>query len=317
MQDPERRNMPHSLEGKTVVVTGAGGFIGPFVVHALLMRQTRVYALMGAPGQATCPVPAEVVPVVGDITDAAVISDLVDGADLVVHLAGPASVRDSFTQPNEYARVHVCGTATVLEACRKRGVKRFVYLSSAQVYGPPQTELVREDNRLEARSPYGAAKIAAERLVEAVAGGTGMRAAVLRAFSIYGPGLSSESVLGTILRQVQSSDCVQLQDLRPVRDYCYVEDLADAIILSCTASFEGSCTMNIGTGIGNMWVDLARLVVDRFGRDLPIREVNQQSVAPNLDRLVANPNLARQVLGWNPKTLLRLGITKTIHSFAA
>jgi nucleoside-diphosphate-sugar epimerase len=309
--------MPPLLEGKTVVVTGAGGFIGPFVVHALLMQQARVLALMGAPGQTTCPPLPEVVPVIGDITDAAVISDLVDGSDLVVHLAGQASVRESFAQSNEYARVHVCGTATVLEACRKRGVKRFVYVSSAQVYGRPQTELVREDNRLEARSPYGAAKIAAEKLVEAVAYGAGMRAAVLRAFSIYGPGLSSQSVLGTILRQVQSSDCVELQDLGPVRDYCYVEDLADAIILSCTASFEGSCTMNIGTGIGTSVGQLARLVVERFGLDLPIREVKQKSVAPDLDRLVADPSLARQVLGWDAKTPLRLGIKKTIHSSAA
>jgi nucleoside-diphosphate-sugar epimerase len=308
--------MSRLLEGKSVVVTGAGGFIGPFVVHALLMQQTRVHALMGAPGQTICAGPAEAVQVIGEITDAAVISDLVDGSDLVVHLAGPASVRESFAQSNEYARVHVCGTATVLEACRKKGVKRFVYLSSAQVYGRPQTALVREDNRLEARSPYGAAKIAAEKLVESVACGAGMRAAVLRAFSIYGPGLSSESVLGTILRQVQSGDCVELQDLRPVRDYCYVEDLADAIILSCTANFEGSCTMNIGTGIGTSVGELAKLVVERFGRDLLIRDVKQKIDAPELDRLVADPNLARQVLGWNPKTPLLLGINKTIQPSA-
>jgi UDP-glucose 4-epimerase len=265
--------MPHLLEGKTIVVTGADGFIGPFVVEALLRQGTSVRTLMGQPGPATRPAPARVSSAVGDVTDAAVIGKLVDAADVVVHLAGAASVQESFAKPSEYARVHVCGTATVLDACRQRGINRFVYLSSAEIYGRSANGLVREDHRLEARSPYGAAKIGAEKLVEAFAHSGGIQAAVLRAFSIYGPGLSSESVLGTILRQAQSNDHLELRDLRPVRDYCYVEDLAEAIVLSCAARFEGSCPINVGTGIGTSVGELARLVLASFGRVLPILEL--------------------------------------------
>ena len=78
-----------------------------------------------------------------DITDAAIVRELVEGSDAVVHLAGPASVSESFENATEYARVHVCGTATVLDACREEGIRRFVYISSAEVYGRSETELVR------------------------------------------------------------------------------------------------------------------------------------------------------------------------------
>src|SRR5580658_6465555 len=99
------------LETKTVVVTGAGGFIGPAVVQAILVQGAKVRALVGPPGEVVCKTPEGVLTAFCDITDAAVIGELVEGSDAVVHLAGPASVSESFENAAEYARVHVCGTA--------------------------------------------------------------------------------------------------------------------------------------------------------------------------------------------------------------
>jgi len=306
------------LEGKTIAVTGADGFIGSFVVPALLRQGSSVRALIGSPEQTPRPALAGVPSWVGDITDAAVLYDLVGGADIVVHLAGTASVKESFAKASECARVHVCGTATVLEACRGRGVKRFVYLSSAEVYGRPMHEVVREDHRLEARSPYGAAKIGAEKVIEAFAHSDGIRAAILRAFSIYGPGSSSESIFGTILRQARSNDRLELRDLRPVRDYCYVEDLVDAVVLSCATRFEGNCPMNIGTGRGTSVGELAKLVLEYLGQDLPIVEGDKKErpSGSEIYRLVADCSLARRVLGWSPGTPIRVGIENTLRALS-
>ena len=307
------------LEGKIVVVTGAGGFIGPSVVQAMLRHGARVRALVGPPGSIGRGVPQGVLTAFCDITDQAIIRELVQGSDALVHLAGPASVTESFENAIECTRVHVCGTAAVLDACGAEGIGRFVYISSAEVYGRSETRLVQEHQQLEARSPYGAAKIGAEKLVEAFILNTQMQAAILRPFSIYGPGLSRQSVLGTILHQAQNDDCIQLRDLKPIRDYCYLDDLAQAIVLSCVAKLEGRCVLNIGTGVGTSVGELAQIVLKVRGLNLPIRECNhdKRPATAEIFRLVADPSLARKVLGWSSQIPLALGIQKTAQCSVA
>src|SRR5437016_6784551 len=123
-----------------ILITGAGGFIGSKVVGALLRRGATVTALVAQPGQRAHVFDSTSLEnVVADINDAAVLEDLTKGIDIVVHMAGPPSVAASFDEPAVFARTHVAGTATVLNACRNAGVRRFVYVSSAEVYGRPQT----------------------------------------------------------------------------------------------------------------------------------------------------------------------------------
>jgi UDP-glucose 4-epimerase len=153
-------------------------------------------------------------------------------ADAVIHLAGPPSVAASFDLPAEYARIHVGGTATVLDACRRLRIRRLVYLSSAEVYGQPQTNPVREDHPLEARSPYAAAKIGAEKFIESFAYSFALQSVILRPFSVYGAGLCSQSLIGAILHQARHGDSVRLATLAPIRDYCHVKDVATAILLA-------------------------------------------------------------------------------------
>ncbi len=159
----------------TLAVTGAGGFLGASLVRMLAGSGQPVRALMGPPGSVGHPPPDGVEVCHAEIDDARAMGELVDSAAAVIHLAGPPSVADSFQRPAEHARVHVTGTATILQACRNAGVGRIVYISSAEVYGQPQVESVDERHRLQARSPYAAAKIAAEHFIRAhiMAGGGG------------------------------------------------------------------------------------------------------------------------------------------------
>ena len=299
-------------------MTGGGGFIGRFVLNSLVRNGASVRALMGAPGQRIQSAPTEVLTAIADITDAAVVSKLLAGCDVVVHLAGPPSVSASFTQSAEYFRIHVCGTDLILRACHAAGVKRFVYMSSAEVYGPAEMPSITEDHPTNPVSPYGKVKSLAEKLIQTYAGKSEMQTMILRAFSIYGPGMSQESVLGTILRQAESNDCIELQDLRPIRDYCYVGDLADAVVLSCAARLNGSYILNIGTGVGTSVSELAKLVLQICRRNLPIREttVKERPVACEIYRLIANNSLAKRVLDWTPAAPLRLGIEQTLLHWA-
>jgi len=120
-----------------------------------------------------------------------------------------------------------------------RGANRkLIYVSSAEVYGRPLRSPVGEDHPLSARSPYGAAKIGAEKLIEAFVHAFGLRAVILRPFSIYGPGASSESLIPRIIDLARKGLPVLLRDLRPVRDYCFVTDLAEATASACSSRIE-------------------------------------------------------------------------------
>jgi nucleoside-diphosphate-sugar epimerase len=306
--------MPREVEGKTIFITGAGGFIGSAVVAALLGRGARVRALAGAPGDVIRDLPREVMARRGEITDGAAVSELMAGADVVIHLAGPPSVAESFEQPVEYVRVHVAGTAAVLAACRRLNVRRLIYLSSAEVYGRPQTNPVSEDHPLQARSPYAAAKIGAEKLVESFVHAFAIEATILRPFSIYGPGLSSASLIATIIRQAQEEGCVRLASLTPVRDYCYVEDLASAVVRACAVKGAAPAAINIGSGVGTSVSDVANLVLEIIGREIPVIETGAARPAGSeINCLIADTRKAQTFLGWMPAYSLEHGLAETIE----
>jgi nucleoside-diphosphate-sugar epimerase len=307
--------MLQTVEEKTIVVTGGGGFIGSVVVDLLVRSGARVRTLVGAPGDEVQEPPAQVTSIRADITDSSALRELTAGADVVIHLAGSASVAASFESAVEYSRVHVGGTTALLDVCRRLSIPRFIYLSSAEVYGRPYKNPVREDFPLQARSPYAAAKISAERFVEAFAYGFGMQAVVLRPFSVYGPGSPSESLIGTILRQARRDDSIVLRDLKPTRDYCYVTDLAEAILCSCTAQVPEFCIANIGTGIGTSVADLARLILQILGRNIPVIESSEKKRpgSSEIYNLIADPTQAEAILGWVPRTTLRAGVERIIQ----
>ena len=307
--------MSQTLEEQTILVTGGGGFIGSVVVDFLSNSGAKVRTLVGAPGDKVKAPPPQVTSITADITDHAALSEISAGADVVVHLAGPASVAASFESAVEYSRVHVQGTTVLLDVCRRVRVPRFVYVSSAEVYGRPPTNPVREDFPLQPRSPYAAAKISAERFVEAFAHSSGIQAIVLRPFSVYGPGSPSESLIGTILRQARRDDSIVLNDLRPTRDYCYVTDVAEAILCSCAAQLPEFCIANIGTGIGTSVADLAHLILQILGRDLPVTERtdSKRPTSSEIYNLIADRSQAEAILGWVPKTTLRSGLERIIQ----
>jgi UDP-glucose 4-epimerase len=298
-----------------VSVTGAGGFLGSAVVRAFIEAGHDVRAHRGAPGDPAFALPADVYAIDADITDEAALATVVRGTDACVHLAGPASVAASFAAPQTFARAHVEGTANVLRAASQANVARFVYVSSAEVYGRPACDPVSERAPILPRSPYGAAKAGAEASVgAAVRSGAIEAAVILRPFSIYGPGQRANSLLGTILHQVSHDDAVVLDDLRPERDYCFVGDVADAFVAACVSRIPGVTIANVGSGAGISVGELARAAVAAGGRAMPIRERGAtRPPAAEIHRLVADVELAERLLGWRPAVSLADGLQRCFH----
>jgi nucleoside-diphosphate-sugar epimerase len=306
--------MEQPLQGRCITVTGAGGFLGPAVVAALARKGALVQAIIGPPNEtARIPKGASYVAQV-DIRDSAAIRKLVAGVDAVVHLAGPPGVGASFQDPSRYVRVHGEGTAALLQACRAEDVRKLVYVSSAEVYGRPLRSPVAEDHPLSARSPYAAAKIGAEKLIEAYVHAFDLRAVILRPFSIYGPAASADSLIPTIIDLARRGRPVLLRDLRPIRDYCFVTDVADAIASACVLQSRELEIFNVGTMRGTSVKRVAELILAALALTCPVREIDERDRPGNseIHELIADNRRAREVLRWQPAIALEDGLRMTV-----
>jgi nucleoside-diphosphate-sugar epimerase len=304
-----------------VFVTGAGGFLG----HAVLSRGVQLHHEMrvhvGPPGFHGIRPGPDVPTVHADIEDVDALRSLAARADVVVHLAGPAAVAASFDEAAEYLRVHVLGTEATVRLCRVLDAPRLVYVSSAEVYGQPSRSPVPEDAPLRPRSPYGAAKVGAEGVVGAAVRAHGLDAVVLRPFSVYGPGMRPGSVIGTVLTQALAGDEVQLFATRVVRDFCLVDDVAEAVWAACTTvpPRTGLRVYNVGSGRGTSMAELARTVfavLDRSGR-VTQRAGQDRPAAADIVELVADVAAARRDLGWQARTPLPIGLRRTLDWWKA
>jgi nucleoside-diphosphate-sugar epimerase len=304
--------MSNDLHKQNIGLVGANGFIGSAILRALLHRGIAPQALCG-PIASPRSLPADVQFVTCDLADADRLESWVAGLEVVIHAAGPPSVQRSFEMAEEYVRVHVEGTAALLRACRIAKVNRLVYISSAEVYGRPEINPVAETHRLQARSPYAAAKIGAEKMIEAHVESFGLRAVILRPFSIYGPYFHSDSLLSRVVSTAKRG-CIRVRDLRPVRDYCFVGDLAAAVLQACFIPEDKLQIVNIGSGEGTSVADFAELVLRSLGLNIPMVEerLDSRPGQSEIFELIADITTAQNVLGWLPATSLLEGLRLTL-----
>jgi len=304
------------LRDRPVLVTGAGGFLGARVVHRLVLRGARVRTWLGpapAPGLQLPPAGAEIV--YGDIADRDALDDALAGIDGVYHLAGPPSAAASFAAPSSYLHSHAAGTAALLERCIAHRVARLVHVSSAEVYALAAAP-VTEDHPRAPRSPYGVAKLAAEQWLELCATAGGVLATIVRPFSVYGPGAPPASLIATVVAQVARGEPPEVADLRPVRDYCFVDDAADGIARAGCRSSAGVRTYNLASGRGIAVADVVRSVLQAAGRtDLAIgeRTADRPPRALTLS-LIGSPSRAHDELGFCATTTLDEGLARTLRA---
>lgn len=304
------------------LVTGAGGFIGSHVVEALLQAGHDVRALArynsrGSWGHLDIS-PAAAHPKLevrlGDVSDASMVRALVDGCDVVLHLAALIGIPYSYHAPASYVATNVTGTLNILEACRATRVRRVVITSTSEVYGTARYTPIDEQHPLQAQSPYSASKIAADKLGESYFCSFDLPVVTLRPFNTFGPRQSARAVIPTVLTQALSgAGEIELGNLTAKRDLTYVTDTARAFLLAAeTKGIEGE-VIHFGQGSAVSVGDLAAKCLCAAGSKAGIVSVKKR-VRPERSEvglLLCDPSKARKLLGWEPEVTLDEGLKRT------
>ena len=308
-------------QDKCVLVTGAGGFIGSHLVERLLQEgcQTRAlvrYNSAGSQGWLE-DLPQDLTNhlevVTGDVRDAAQMVNVVDGCEVVFHLAALIAIPYSYQAPESYVDTNVRGTLNVLMAARQHGNVRVVHTSTSEVYGTPQSVPITESHMLQAQSPYAASKIGADKVAESFYCSYDLPVTILRPFNTYGPRQSARAVLPTILSQLLAGySQIKLGALSPRRDLTFVEDTVSGFLMAAADAGVGQ-TVQLGTGhdisIGEL-VNLAMRVLDRSA-EVICEEARLRPEHSEVDHLLSDPAYAKSLLGWQPTISLEEGLRKT------
>ena len=307
-----------------VLVTGGAGFIGSnFVRHALEAhadwRITTLDKLTYAGRTETL---ADVMDhprhgfVLGDIGDAAVAAPLVERAEIVVHFAAETHVDRSIQGAGDFIRTDVLGTFVLLEAARRAPhLKRFVQISTDEVYGSVPTGASRETDELKPRNPYSASKAGADRLAYSYFATYGLPVIVTRASNNYGPFQFPEKVIPLFVTNAIDEIPLPLYgDGLNIRDWMHVEDHCRALDLLIEKGTNGE-VYNVGGGNEVANLDLTHMILDLVGRPRTlIRPVQDR---PGHDRRYSLDTSKARALGWTPRQDFAEGLGKTVEWYRA
>ncbi len=317
---------------KTVLVTGADGFIGSHLCEALVqngygVRAFTYYNSLGARGWLDHIDPklaAAIEYLDGDIRDAAFVRHAVKGVDAVLHLAALIAIPYSYKAAESYIETNIYGTLNVLQAGRDEGVQKIVCTSTSEVYGTAQYIPIDEKHPLNAQSPYAASKTGADQLALSFQKSFDLPIAIARPFNAFGPRQSMRAVIPAIITQLLTKKgMIKLGALEPTRDFTFVEDTASGLIAVMESDKSIGEVINLGSKFEISIGDLARMAAKIAGqKDIEILQDNQRLRPKNseVERLFACTKKADSLLNWKTnysgQVGFEKGLEKTINWFS-
>jgi UDP-glucose 4-epimerase len=300
-----------------VLITGGAGFIGSHLANQLHQQGHYVRVLDDLSGGD----PSRLLNGInfnrGDVRDVPKLWSLLQGVDVVYHLAALVSVPASVLYPREYNDVNVGGTVALLEACRDVGnVKRVILASSATVYGDQIEQPVNEAMVPLPAAPYAVSKVAAEQYLFTIGRLSQFETVALRIFNAYGPGQplppAHAPVIPQFVQQVLGRGSLVIYgDGRHTRDFVYVDDVVDALVAAAQAPAVDREIINVGSGVEisiHALVETISAITNTKANVL----YNTES-SGGIARLVADVSKARQLLKYRPRTQLENGLRKLLE----
>ncbi len=298
-----------------VLVTGGGGYIGSVAIERLVARGYDVVALDNFSRGHAAAVHPEADKLHCDLRDSTSTAQAVaqSGAEAILHFAALHLVLESVGKPGDYYQTNVSGGINLLNAARDAGISRFVFSSTAAVYGEPQSLPVRESSPKEPINPYGHSKWIVEQLLPVYAETHGLNYAAFRYFNVAGateergedhdPETHIIPVALQVLLGQRDSFTVfgtdyPTPDGTAIRDYVHVADLADAHITAIERLDSPLGAINLGTRDGFSVRQIVESINRVTGQELPIAFGDRRQGDP--PALIADTTRARELVDWNP-----------------
>ena len=312
-----------------IFVTGADGFIGSHLVEKLIklghsVKALTLYNFKGSNGWLDFidyKLFKNLHIVSGDIRDYNFLEKQTKGFDVIYHLAALIAIPYSYYSPKSYIDTNITGTYNVLSSSQKNNISKIFITSTSEVYGTAQTVPIKENHPLNAQSPYAATKIAADQLALSFYKSFGLPVTILRPFNTYGPRQSARAVIPTIISQlIIKNKFIKIGNLKPTRDFTYVDDTVEAFILALKKNISGEVI-----NIGNKFEISIKGILDIFKKDFNydfkaiIDKKRVRSKKSEVFRLLASDVKAKKLLDWKPEYQgiagFKKGLAKTIEWF--
>ena len=295
------------------IVTGGAGFIGNNIVKKLVARGddvTVIDNLNTGKEENLKSVIDKITFLKDSILNRELLEKQSQNIDGIFHQAALASVQDSFSKLDEYHGVNVNGTENILKLAKKNDF-RVVYASSSSVYGNPERIPIKESDKKDPINPYAETKLKKEQLAIKYSE-MGVKVIGLRYFNVFGKGQSKEyaGVLKLFLERIRDKLPPKINgDGTQFRDFVYVEDVADANIMSMDSDINHGF-YNVGTNTSITILDLAKTIIKSSGLD--IQPIFGPALKGDVQRTIANIDLIKEEIGWEPTILLEKWIEEII-----
>jgi NAD dependent epimerase/dehydratase len=308
---------------KTVLLTGASGFIGSHLAEELVtcgasLRAFLHYNSRGDEGNLRhlpSEIRREIDVIYGDLTDPDAVKKAVRGATHVFHLGALIAIPYSYIHPFSFVQTNVVGTTHILNACLESGIERLITTSTSEVYGTAVTTPMDETHRLHPQSPYAASKASADHMVESYARSFDLPVVIVRPFNTFGPRQSTRAVIPTIIVQALRHGAIEIGSTMPTRDFNFVKDIARGFALAGDAPHAVGEVYNLGTGEEHSVAEVIETVSTILGTELIVTERvdRMRPSSSEVHRLISDSSKAAMHLGWAPRHSFRQALERTIE----
>ncbi len=305
-----------------ILITGGAGFIGSHLCEKYVSEDETVFCLDNFENGDLRNIYGLITRknfklIRGDIRDSNLLEKIMPDIDVIIHLAAQIHVDRSIIEPRLTYEVNVLGTLNILEAARRFDAERIIHTSTSEVYGSAINVPMNEDHPLCAPHPYGASKIAADRLCYAYVQTYAMNICIARPFNTFGPKQKDHGYGGAISiftkRALGNQPPIIYGDGNQTRDYMYINDLVRAYDLILRNDRSLREVINFGTGKDIKIVDLANKIVQLCGRKARIEPVHVAARPGEITKMVADYSKAKKLLGWEPKYDLNKGLEEFVE----
>ena len=313
-----------------ILVTGACGFIGSHLVEKLVKQNYKVkaftfYNARGSNGwldNVDKNIIKNLEIVSGDIRDQEFVLNNTKKVDIIFHLAALIGIPYSYHASKSYIDTNINGTYNILNAAKINNVSRTIITSTSEVYGTAQTVPITEKHRLNAQSPYAASKIGADQLAMSFYRSFGLPVTIIRPFNTFGPRQSARAIIPSIITQINNhKNLIKVGNLKPTRDFTYVEDTADAYLTTIRNNNISGETINLGNNFEVSIKSILKILKKDFGFkfDVVIDKKRIRAKNSEVNRLLASNSKAKKLLKWKPEhgglKGFKKGLEKTINWF--